>query len=189
MKALGNLLMAVGVVAILVGIFLIDVTVDVSRFSSDLITVPTNVANLHAMHIQSLVIHGGFASFIAGVIALGFGTIEELVKGTGSREPSGTEASRRLRTDQDSLPASEEGGTQWGVIGVVAAIILVLGMLAYFTSPDSRSVSGRKALDDELSAARNEVSENAAEAAERALDEAANLTEEAGEAIEKAAAQ
>lgn len=78
MREAGGFLILVGVIAI-IGAFFVTTSTHVGYVPSStyLPSMPSDVVNLHGLHIQALVFQGGFAAIIAGSVLFGFGAIDE----------------------------------------------------------------------------------------------------------------
>ena len=134
MKDAGSGLMALGGLAILAG-FLISV---------GRTTGYGEVANLHAMHIQALVFHGGFFAFLSGAVLFAGGTINDSL-----RARSGTPAEPALETaapDDSSEPLEPPSEPkEWWQSDFAVGLMVLIGMLAVVAviafSTSSRSPS------------------------------------------------
>ena len=100
MKEGGWALVILGLLLVAAGM-IIDVSVNLGYVPGDsyLPGMPREVANLHKMHIQALVIQGGLAAFLGGMVAIGSGAIVDALResrpvGDATREifarPGGT---------------------------------------------------------------------------------------------------
>jgi hypothetical protein len=118
MKQAGFFLVGVGIL-LLIGAFFVDVSRQIDYMPSlgpYTSSFPREVANVHAMHIQALVVHGGLAAIIAGIIAIGFGTLDERL------------ANRSQGPVAPEVPAEQPEGDSTMLIGavMVGAIIIVI---------------------------------------------------------------
>lgn len=169
MKEGGWTLAAIGVLAVIIG-FAMDVTVDVGNIpgSSYLPGMPREVANFQKMHIQALVVQGGFALVICGtLLGAASAVISALREGRASEKPA---AAAEYETD----PAFK-----W-IAGAVAAIILAVVLVAIIASPktqpganavvDNVAIDAATAMDDMNIAVADAMAE--LNAANRALNDA-----------------
>lgn len=122
--------MVLGALAILGG-WLIEVSVSARGFGE--------VANLHAMHLQSLVVLTGGIGFIAGAVLYGFGTLEGYLRHTGgdatavpaptierpSVELSLEEREERKATDRREL---------FLMVGTTVALVAGAAVIAFLTA-------------------------------------------------------
>jgi hypothetical protein len=172
-------LVALGIL-LLIGAFFVDVSRQVEYMPSVSLyapSLPREVANVHAMHIQALIVHGGLAAVIAGIIAIGFGTLDERLAAGAQRPPA---PEHRPASQADDTPAdgreaevpTEESEGVAALIGFVFAVaIIILVILAFVQSADTRPGYGaNETVIDEA---------NEANAAARDLENAANAVEAA----------
>ena len=178
MKEAGWGLVVLGLCALFGAFLFVDVTRDIGYipYASDYLPrMPQSVANVHAMHIQSLVFHAGLFSFLAGVILIATATIDEAIRRRDPRpenvvpsaepasytaEPAGTSTEA---TDLDSQPEAPAGG--WVVVALAAVAVSALIAVVAVNN------AGTDASFDRAPATAN-IS-NATEAAIRDLENAA----------------
>jgi hypothetical protein len=147
MKESGWALVGLGVL-LLIGSLFVDVSRSVGYVPSGLgYGFPREVANIHAMHIQSLIFHGGLAAILAGTITIGFGEVVEIL-GTTDRD-----ATAQAEPVPDSEPVTSSGNDVpdhselplesdspvWWALGIIAAILIVLFIIASSISSPSYS--------------------------------------------------
>jgi hypothetical protein len=165
MREAGWGLICLGLLA-LVGAFLF---VDVSReigtlpYASEYLPgMPRSVANVHAMHIQSLVFHTGLASFLAGVICIGAATIDEAIRRNDPKPDATTPVTPQTTsaTSEEIAAAaaymesaeSEPEVPTGGWLGVAVATVIIIGLIVVFAvssggSPTS-SISANNAISN-----------------------------------------
>jgi hypothetical protein len=180
MKESGWALVSLGVL-LLLGALLVDVSVDVGYIPPNpyLPSAPREVANLHAMHVQSLIVQGGLASIICGVITIGFGSVVEAIRegrqadSAASAVPPADESAEMPASDQPELAEAPPDNGDKVVIGVVVSAVLLITFLWL--------IAGIKSDNGNVS---NEAVQNAMDAANAAAEDlqnaAAELARESG---------
>jgi hypothetical protein len=112
MKEGGWALIVLGIIALLIGAMM-DVSVAIGSYGSSgtylpgggyLPPVPSSVANIHKMHIQALVIQGGLAVILCGVILTAAG-------GDHRRDPGSPQSAGGIRAPDCCFIASANSGT------------------------------------------------------------------------------
>lgn len=153
MKVGGWALAVLGVLLIVIGLTIeVGVRVGYVPSSPYLPSPPSQVANLHKMHIQALVIQGGFAAMICGSILGAAGVvIDALREGrTSAPEQALTPAQDEAPpTPEPAEPVTEATGdnlVNW-LIGSVVLIILAALIVAGVISGSRQTRSG-DALND-----------------------------------------
>jgi hypothetical protein len=129
MKDAGLGLIIVGLLAIVGGFF-----ITVSRS----IGYPVGeVANLHAMHVQSLVFHGGFFAFLSGAVLFAGGSIVNALQGGSATHVDHPAA----RPPEQHVPEQSPQNPEWAgvppmssfekklLIGVAIFGVIALGAL------------------------------------------------------------
>lgn len=183
MKEGGWGLVGLGTVLLGIAIFAVDVSIDIGYVPSAnpyIPSMPREVANLHAMHIQSLLVHAGIGSIICGTIAIGFGTIEDrfgVLMETLSRrprsladQPAGEQRPRVEPATETVTDEDESDNTGVILWSVIAGIVIVFIIAAYATSSADRnaaptlnatSMEGDANVSDVLSDADNALNDAA----------------------------
>jgi hypothetical protein len=187
MKEAGWALIVIAGLTLLFGL-LIDVSVTTPYIPGGAYapSVPSQqVANIHKMHIQELVVQGSFFMFLSGVVLIGCGAIVGRLEGGGERssDDAGISASSD-RLDARIGPAAAESEGRDGsdpsskdVIGALvfmAAIIVIGGGLVAVFAPD-QGTGGIPNVDTDVFNADTENLDNIAAESERLAREAANL--------------
>jgi len=178
MKEGGWALVSLGFL-LLLGAMLVDVSVDVGYVPASpyLPSLPREVANLHAMHVQALIVQGGLASIICGTISIGFGTIVEAMRKDQQappEEPVQPRAAEPFELPPSGVPEFAEnqpdGLVRW-VVGVSLFALLVIAFLWVFASVGQEngnaSANGVQEAFDAANAAANDL-DNAATELDRA---------------------
>ncbi|HEY0011425.1 MAG TPA: hypothetical protein VGB79_01070 [Allosphingosinicella sp.] len=163
MKEAGWALVAVAALA-LVGGMMIDVSVATPAVPGGAYTpyVPSQeVANLHKMHIQALVVQGAFVTFLAGIVLVGCGTVAErlgvprapedvantgLPTGTaaGTDAASHTSEAGDLPTQRAPDAAEEEPPNELaGVVLFVVVVLAAVGVILAIAGAASGGASSR----------------------------------------------
>jgi hypothetical protein len=174
MKEGGWILIILGVIAVAIGA-LMDVSVATSYYGSGstylpggtyLPPVPGSVANIHKMHIQALVIQGGFAAILCGVLLACAGAIVDAIR--EGRDPPSDSALPAAVSSPQPVPEvrheadlPQEPDTQrddnvlaW-IIGVAIAIFVVVILAAVISSSGRAPAANNVASEAEN--VRNEV--------------------------------
>jgi hypothetical protein len=140
---------------------------------------PRQVANVHAMHIQALVFHGGLIAFLSGVICAVGAEIKDAVDRTAiAPEPASTQ-SAASSTDKPAEPEK----TGYGV-----ALALLFGMLAVLVIGIALSSSNtNRAGDSDASANAANAMNAATDAMNQAASDAQNAAEQVTREVEEAA--
>lgn len=174
MKESGWALVSLGVL-LLLGALLVDVSVDVGYIPTNpyLPSVPREIANLHAMHIQALIVQGGFASIVCGTIAIGFGTVAEAIREGRQADPA--DSAPPSAVELSELPASGEPEVaevppdnmdKWMVgVGLGAALLIALLWLVASLGSENGTASANSSQEamDAMNAATNDLDNVAAE--------------------------
>ena len=180
MRETGWLLICLGVIAAVVGAALDD-TVSTSYLGGAshmpgggyLPPMPSSVANLQKMHIQALVIQGGFVAILCGTMLAAAAAIVDAMRGRDEKP-----LAQVVQASTASEAAENDGGLGW-IVPVFAGaflVLLVVVLVAYGgkqsprMSSDNVLMEAQNALDQanatiaEIDAAAAEAS-NAANAA------------------------
>lgn len=138
MRALGVLLLLVSGFLLLIG-FNTDVSVSTSYSGSVLgVSLPTEVANIHGMHIQALLFQAAFFAFLAAVISFGFATLGEKLDPTrGSAQPttmsnlSSSTTSGLPERSPEEIEEAEARGRRADLITYVIIAVAVVGTVIW----------------------------------------------------------
>jgi hypothetical protein len=199
MKEGGWTLALIGVIVAIIGT-MIDVSVtvpyapDLSQpYGSYLPRPATEVANLHKMHIQALVIQTGFALFIGGIVLGAAGAVRDaLLEG---RNPAAEERSASAKAEPQPGPAREpasiyqpgagtsdepDGVLKWivGIAVVVFLTVVVIALIASSRQTSAPAAGGNLLVEtqnvlDRPGSAMDEINAAAADA-QNDLDAASN---------------
>jgi len=154
MREIGWLLISVGLLAVVGAFLFVDVSREVGYvpYASDYLPrVPREVANVHAMHIQSLIFHGGLASTLGGIICLVGAAIEDAIRrndpkpeptaigdhvvGVGATREEIAAAAAYVEPDAPEPQAPTGGLVAVLLIGLV--LVILIGFIV--AEPSSRS--------------------------------------------------
>jgi hypothetical protein len=160
MKESGLALAIVGVIVLIFGA-LIDVSVSTSSISGDpyVPSIPSqSIANLYKMHLQSLVVHGGFFAILTGAVLAGCGAVAERLappSGPGGEaapdtiytatavEDAPVEGSSYSSNEAETAPVAE-GATglssgEWALVAGMAIFLMLAIAAVAFLSEGSRT--------------------------------------------------
>lgn len=164
MREAGLGLIGLGLIAILGAFLFVDVSREIGYLpyaSEYLPRMPREVANVHAMHIQSLVFHGGLISFLAGVVSIAAATIDEAIRRHDPKDESATTVQPTATTAEIAAAAAYRESAQteldeaqrdpiWPML-VVAALISVVILAFIVTGAQSpRQVTADNVASDIL---------------------------------------
>lgn len=197
MKEAGWALVAVAAMALMGGM-MIDVSVTTPYIPGGAYTpsvAPQSVANIHKMHVQSLVIQGSFVAFLAGIVLVGCGTIADRLgppRGAEAGGSNGTVSGAAVAeaSSEPTEPAAPrepnalEAGSSKEVAGIMMflfGLFIVIGIIVVIanvatggsgSSSDANNTIDLNVMDTDVF---NTTDINATiEEADRALREAEN---------------
>ena len=164
MKAVGGILIAIGV-----GLALYALSLDVSIPSYTGISgLPERVVNIQLLQNQSMMFNGGIALFVAGILAIGLGRIEDAIR--PQSELSSAQPSPEVESSTDT-----NGDGIYVLVGVaIIAILMVVAAIAYNRNSGPTPNSGTSDAENLIDQANSDL-----ENAQRAADELLRQTTEA----------
>lgn len=183
MRETGWLLIATGLLAVIGAFVFVTVGVDVGYMpgSEYLPAMPHRVANVHAMHIQALVFHGGLIAFLAGVIC----TVGAEIKDAIARSGGAISPVAAAGPVADEPAEAEKLGNGVAIalaFGIVA--VLVIGIIA----TSSKSGAGSYSYPSNNAAADTAAAmQNAEDAMNAANAEIQNTADQVSREVEAAA--
>jgi hypothetical protein len=187
MRENGWALIGLGLCAMVGAFLFVTVGRDIGYMpgSEYLPAMPRQVANVHAMHIQALVFHGGLISFLSGVVCAVGAEIVDSIK--GAKKPA-TEAgsSRPIAQPKISSEAAAEPASEFAEVPTKLSTGVVVGLLLFMVAIVAIGIvlsSGRQ------SGTSSREANSAAENASRALNEASDAMNQAASDAQNAAAE
>ncbi|HEY0011541.1 MAG TPA: hypothetical protein VGB79_01665 [Allosphingosinicella sp.] len=149
MKEAGWALVAIAALALMGGL-MIDVSVTTAYVPGTAYTpsIPSQeIANIHKLHIQSLVVHGSFFAFLAGIVLVGCGTIAERlgephaaeagaatgVGGGGVTEPRSSPTEPETPPEPNAAEAASSNEVA-GIVMFLVALFVVIGIIVVFAN-------------------------------------------------------